>query len=233
MSKVLGENMVFYLYDGGQWKAYMCARGGNMSIDTELIETTVTGSGNYRTFKPTVHSFGAAIDGIISLNEATGLTLPDLQGLQLAKTKILCRFTQTSQDGDIYTKEAYFYIVNSTDTGSFDGIATFSIALKGTGSITQVFTPPSPTDGIVYRYPAAGDTAPATTGAYTWTATGLANKTILSVHRDGRGSSDIITTGTPVGNEVLYEDNGSDGDFTWPFPFEDGETPPYVLYQNV
>lgn len=233
MSKVLGKDMVFYLFNGGQWKPYMCARSGNMSIDTDTIETSVTGSGNYRTFEPTVHTFTASIDGIVSLNEATGLTLPDLQALQLAKTKILCRFTQTSIDGDIYTKEAYFYIVNSTDTGSFDGIATFSISLQGTGSITQIFTPPSPITAEVFRYPAAGSTAPATTGAYTWTATGLASKVILSVHRDGRGSSDIITSGTPVGNEVLYANNGSDGDFTWPFPFEDGETPPYVLYQNV
>ena len=230
MSKVLGEDMVFYLYDDGQWKPYMCARGGNMSIDTELIETTVTGSGNYRTFKPTVHSFGATVDGIVSLNEATGLTLPDLQALQLAKTKILCRFTQTSRDGDVYTKEAYFYIVNSTDTGSFDGIATFSIALKGTGSITQVFTPPSPTTGIVYRYPAMGDTAPPTTGAYTW-ETGLIGKNILNVVKDGRGSSDIILSGTPVGNEVLYD--STTGDFTWALPFEEGETAPYIEYQNV
>jgi len=32
---------------------------------------------------------------------------------------------------------------------------------------------------------------------------------------------------------VLYEDNGADGDFTWALPFEDGETPPYVEYQNI
>lgn len=232
MSKVLGIDWEGFIYVGGQWKLSMCARSGNMSIDTETIETTVTGSGNYRTFEPTAHTFGVSLDCISALNEPSGITLPELQALQLAKTKTLWRFTQTSIDGDIYTKEAYFYIVNSTDTGSFDGIATFSITLKGTGSITQIFTPPSPITAEVFRYPAAGSTAPATTGAYTWTATGLANKVILSVHRDGRGSSDIITSGTPVGNEVLYANNGSDGDFTWPFPFEDGETPPYVLYQN-
>ena len=32
---------------------------------------------------------------------------------------------------------------------------------------------------------------------------------------------------------IITDEYGSDGDFTWPFPFEDGETPPYVLYQNV
>lgn len=232
MSLVAGKDYVFYIFDT-TWKPYMCARSGNMSVETETIETTVTGSGNWRTFKPTVHSFTASLDGVISLNEASGLTLADLQALQFAKTKLLCRFTQTSQAGDVYTKEAYFYITNSTDTGSFDGIATFSISLKGTGSITQIFTPPSPTTGKMYRYPAMGSTAPATTGAYTWLATGLGNKDIINVVKDGRGQSDIILSGTPVGNEVKYETVGSDGLFTWAVPFEDGETPPYVEYQNL
>ena len=233
MSLVRGENFVFYIFTGGSWKPYVCARSGNMSIDTDLIETTVTGSGNYKTFKPTVHSFSASIDGVISLNVSSSLTLPDLQALQLAKTKMLCRFIQTSEAGDIYTKEAYFYITNSTDTGSFDGVATFQLSLRGTGSITQIFTPPSPTTGQVYRYPAPGNTAPPTIGSTSWTAIGLGTKNIIEAVKDGRGSADIILSGTPIGNEVLYETVGSDGLFTWSVPFEDGETPPYILYENL
>jgi hypothetical protein len=81
----------------------------------------------------------------------------------------------------------------------------------------------------VYRYPAAGDTAPATPGAYTW-STGLTGKDILSIVKDGRGQSDIILSGTPVGNEALYDT--TTGDITFAVPFEDVETQPYVLYQN-
>ena len=216
---VPGENWIGYAYDGGTWKPIVCARSGNISIDTELLETTVTGSGNYRTFEPSVHTFGASLDGVCALGVAGSLGIADLQALQLAKTKVLWRFTQESVGGDTYIKEAYFYITNSTDTGSFDGIATFSLSLKGTGSITTIFTPPSPTTGIVYRYPAMGDTAPPTTGAYTW-ETGLIGKNILNVVKDGRGSSDIILSGTPVGNEVLYD--STTGDFTWTLPFEEG-----------
>lgn len=233
MSLVKGENFVFYVYNAGTWKLYACGRSGSMSINTEFLETTVTGSGNYRTFKPTVHDFTGQIDGIIALDEDTMMTLSDLEALQLAKTKILCRFTATAENSEVYTKECYFYISNSTSTGSFDGIATFQIQLRGTGSITQVFTPPPAPSGSDMRYPAQGDTAAATTGSYSWTATGLAGKYILSVVKDGRGSSNIITSGTPVGNEVLYEDSGADGLFTWAVPFEDGETPPYVVYRDI
>lgn len=234
MSKVPGIDYVFYIYQGS-WKPYLCARSGSMSIDTELIETSVTGSGNYKTFKPTVHSFGGTLEGIISINDTSGVTLADLQALQLAKTKLLCRLTETSIAGDTYTKEAYFYIVNSTDTGSFDGIATFSITLRGTGGITLVYTPPPPITQGDMRYPQQGDTAPATTASYSWSLPGLtpSNTEITNVVKDGRGSNNIILSGTPVGNEVLFEADGSDGLLTWAVPFEDGETPPYITYKQV
>lgn len=230
MSLVAGKNFIFYIFDGGTWKEYVCARSGNMSISTDTIETTVAGSGNYKTYEPTVHSFTASIDGVISLNVSGSLSLADLQAMQLAKTKLLCRFIQTSQDGDTYIKEAYFFITNSTETGGFDGVATFSLSLIGTGSITIILTPPSPTTGEVYRYPAAGDTAPATPGSYTW-STGLTGKTIISIVKDGRGQSDIILTGTPVGNEALYDT--TTGDITFAIPFEEVETAPYMIYQNT
>lgn len=230
MSIVKGEDWILHINNGGIWKPFVCSRSGNISINTALIETTVTGSGDYKTFEPTVHDFSAAIDGVISLMVTDSLTLADLQALQFAKTKLLCRFMITDISGNYYQKEAYFYITNSTDTGAFDGVATFSIQLTGTGSITTVFTPPSPNNGEVFRYPAMGDTAPPTTGAYTW-ETGLTGKEILSIVKDGRGQSDIILSGTPVGNEALYDT--ATGDITFSVPFEDGETPPYVEYQNL
>jgi len=231
MSLVKGENYIFYVYDGGTWKPYACARSGNLSVDTDIVETSITGSGNWRTFEAAVNSFGGSFEGIISLNESTMITLPELQALQFAKTKIYCRFTQTSEAGDIYRKEFYAIITNSTDTGSFDGVATFNISFKGTGPITQIFTPPPPTTGIVYRYPEQGATAAVADGTLTITVAGLGNKYMLGIYRDGLGYSDIILTGTPVGKEVLYETSGTDGVFTWAIAF-DAEVW-YCNYQNL
>lgn len=230
MSLVAGEDFVFWVLNGGVYKLLACARSGNMSINTDTVETTVTGSGNYRTHEATVHSFTVSLDGVIALNESGMLTIADLQALQLAKTRLYCRYIQTSQAGNVYRKEFYAIITNTTDTGSFDGIATFSMSLLGTGAITQIFTPPPPTSAEVYRYPAAGDTAPATPGSYTW-ATALTGKTILSIVKDGRGQSDIILSGTPVGNEALYDT--ITGDITFAIPFEEVETAPYMIYQNT
>lgn len=232
MSLVNGKDWVGWHFDGGIWKPYVCARAGNFNINTGTIETTVTGSGDYKTFEPTVHDFSVEIDGVISLLVSGSLSLADLQAKQLAKEKLLWRFIQTDRGGNVYIKQAYFFITNSTDTGSFDGIATFSISMIGTGGITTIFTPPSPNNGEVYRHPPMGSVDPPTTGSTAWTVTGLGNKNILDFVKDGRGQSDIILSGTPVGNEVLYETVGSDGVFTSAIPYED-TTPPYVLYQNL
>jgi len=231
MSLVRGDNFIFYVYSGGTWKPYACARSGNISVETEILDTSVTGSGDWRTFEAAVHSFSGSIDGLVSLNEASLITLPELQALQFAKTKIYCRFTATSVAGDIYTQQFYAVITNSTSTGSFDGMATFSIAFKGTGAISQIYTPPSPTTGIVYRYPEQGNTAPVADGTYTVIVPGLGNKYLLGVYRDGLGQNDIILSGTPVGKEVLYETDGTDGWFTWALPF-DGENW-YCNYQDT
>lgn len=228
---VKGEDWVGKTFDAGLWKPVVCARSGSISIDTDTIETTVTGAGNWKTFRATVNSATATLDGVISLAVSGSISLPELQALQFAKTKMQWDFTVTDIAGNVYTKRGYFYITNSTDTGAFDGIATFSLALLLTGAITQIYTNPDPIiQGTMYRYPAMGNTAPATTGAYTW-STGLINKNVINVVKDGRGSSDIILSGTPVGNEVLYD--STTGDFTWALPFEDVETPPYVEYQNL
>lgn len=233
MSLVRGDNCIFYIFDAGLWKPYVCARSGNFSVDSDMIDTTVTGSGGWGTSRPGRKTFSAQFDGLISLNNPSALTLPELQAIQFSDTKLLCRFTETSEDHNIYTKEAYFYITNTTDTGAFDGVATFQVSMKGTGSITQVFILPPPIiQGKVYRYPTAGSSAPTTAGQTSITVAGLGNKDMLQVTKDGLGNNNIITSGTPVNKEVLYETSGTDGIFTWAIPFEDGENW-YCLYQNL
>lgn len=232
MSIVPGANWIGYKFTGGFWLPYICARSGNINIQTGMIETTGPGDGNYISQKPTVHSFTAQLDGIVSLNEASSVTAPDLLLLQLAKEKLLWRFEQTSLAGDTFIKQAYFYINSYTDTGSFDGVATFSVSMVGTGAMSVIFTPPPPNNGEVFRYPAMGDTAPTTPDVNTILVPGLGNKNIIEVVKDGRGNNDIILTGTPVNQEVLYETEGDDGRFTWAFPFMPGESW-YTVYQNL
>lgn len=56
----------------------------------------------------------------------------------------------------------------------------------------------------------------------------LQNKNLFEAVKDGVGSSKIITSGSPVDKQVLF--NTLTGSVTWAIPFEPGEES-YVLYQ--
>lgn len=229
---VPGIDYVFHINDGGIWKGLMCARTLDVPVNTDMLETTGPGDGNWKTFKPQVHSYGINLQYVMSLDASVNLTFPQLRALQFAKTQLLWRTVMTSQQGNTYQEQGYAFIQNSVPTGSFDGVTTFGIAFQGTGKIDQIFTPPPPTTGEVFRYPAMGSTAPTTPDQNFVEIPGLGNKNIIEVVKDGRGNNDIILTGTPVNQEVLYETNGDDGIFTWAFPFMPGESY-YIIYQNL
>lgn len=223
--KVKGDNVVCYVFDNGVWKLYVCATSAELNVNTDFIETSVSGAGLWATFKPTKNSFTLTLAGVVSLNETGMLGLPDLRQKQVAQEILLMRFQRTDQAGKVYTDEVNFFITNSTDSGSFDGVNIFNIQGQGTGAITQIFTPIVPVPvgaGLVYRYEYT-----ATENETGFTDANLIGKTILEVNTDGIGSK-VILSGTPVGNEVKYI--SSTGQFIWAIPMEPGEEI-YILYQ--
>lgn len=234
MSKVLGKNSVVFINDAGVWKLYACGTSVTLDLTTDFVETSVSGQGNFATYMPSKDSFTGTLEGITSLEEFGKLSLPDLRQRQIAHELLLMRFQRTDNDGHVYTDEGHFFISRSSDVGSFDDVSKFTIELRGTGSLTQVFTPiaPVPLDGILaQRFEFTGTEGQS---EFTFDGTGgtddLRNKTILEVNSDGLGNGKIITSGTPVGKEVKY--TASTGVFTYAIPFEDGEEG-YILYQDI
>lgn len=227
--KVKGEKVVCYIFDSGVWKLYVCATSAELNVNTEFIETSVTGSGKWASYAPTKNSFTITLQGVVSLSETGALGLPDLRQKQIAQETILMRFQRTDESGNTYTgvyaDELNFFITNSTDSGSFDGMNIFSITGQGTGAITQIFAPVVPVPvsaGLVYRYEYT-----ATANETGFTDSNLIGKTILEINTDGVGSQ-VIYSGTPVGNEVKYI--SATGQFIWAIPMEPGEEI-YILYQ--
>lgn len=229
MSLVHGKDALLYVYRGS-WKLLACAREIRLNVSTEFIETSIAGTNNNKTFEPTKDSFTAEADCIVSLEQTGLLGLPDMRSIQLAHEKLLIRFQRTSQSGSVYTDEAYAFVSNTTDTGNYGDIATWSTSFQGTGVITQVFTPtPSTsTNNPVIRY----DSYTPIQDATSFTVAGLGNKYIVEAVKDGVGFQ-IITNGTPIGKEVKYTTSGNDGVFEWGIPFEATEDNPYILYRDL
>lgn len=224
--KVLGKNVVIFIYDGGVWKLYACAKSATLNVHTDYIETSVAGQGYFATYLPTKNSFTGTLEGVTSLQETGMLSLPDLRAKQLNHTTLLMRYQRTDQAGNLYTDEGSFFITNSSDVGSFDDMNLFSIELQGTGILTPIFTPvtpypPSGNFGNRYEYTGVG-------GEDGFTEPLLIGKNILEVNKDGLGNSKIIFSGTPLGKEVKYI--SSTGQFQWAITFEPGEEA-YVIWQ--
>lgn len=216
IERVKGKNVIVFIYDGS-WKLYACGRSCTLNLQTEFIETSISGSGRFSTFTPTKHGFTGTLTGVVMINKAGMLGLADLRQMQIAQTKLLMRFQRTSDNAEVYMNEASFFISSSSDEGSYDNIATYTIELRGTGTTTQVFTPTLSlltSKDMRYEYTGIG-------AEVSFSDASLIGKYIIDVNKDGIGNSKIITSGTPVAKEVKYV--SATGTFTWAIPFEVGE----------
>lgn len=137
MANVLGKDVSVRIYYGG-WKFYACASSCTLTVSTSTIETSTTGSGASATFMGQKHTWSGTLDGVVNLDQ--DLTLYQLRQLQLAFTPINIQFERVDSAGNSYTTTGTALIVNSTDTGQMDSVATFSIELQGTGALTELFT---------------------------------------------------------------------------------------------
>lgn len=139
--KVTGENAVLYEYVSGDWIPYACSRSISIEFTTDMLETSVSGSGAWATFLPTKNSWTASMEGVVYLEESGKLSIADLHTKQFNQTKIQLKFQRTDEGGNVYSNIGYAYITSSSDTGSFNDMDTFSVSFRGTGDIAQVFDP--------------------------------------------------------------------------------------------
>lgn len=119
------------------WKPYACARSVSINLTTDVIETSVSGTGLWRTFKPTAHSWSASVEGLVTLEEEGMLSIEDLRAKQILQERVYLKYERTDDDGNEYSEYGYAYIIDSNDTGNHNDMDTFSVEFKGTGPLTQ------------------------------------------------------------------------------------------------
>lgn len=225
MSKVRCDNVVVTFFNGGFYKPYACALNCSLEITSDIIETSVSGSGNWANWEYSRDSWSGSCDGIVSLQETNKLDLAELQELQINHTKLLMHYTRTSDTGEVYESVGYVLITGSSDTGNFGGMDTFSITFRGTGALAQSFVPsPINPPGTMHTFYI--NTTGAQTGATSYTM--ATDKEIIGAFR--KVNYNIITTGTPNVEEIKYV--AAMGVLSWLVPLESDETI-QIQYQDV
>ncbi len=226
MALIKGQNAIFYVYDDGQWKPIICARSGTFNTTAETIETSISGTGVWRTFEYTALTWTASFEGLIFLDGTNELTASDIRAFQFSREKILLRYQRTDTAGNVYTDEGYGLITGVSDSGDFQSALSFTIEFRGTGPLVIVYTPtPIDPTAKVKRLEYTG-----TAGETFFTSASLIGRDLLDVVVDGIGRSKIITAGTPVGQEAKY--TSGTGRIDLPIQLDSG-VEVYVLYQDI
>ena len=129
MAKIKGKNVLVQVFKNGVWTDFGCAISVSLDVNTEMIETSEKGAGNFATFLPSKISFTGSLSGYVDL---TKLSLREFRGYQLdgAKLKMIWKRTDGTND---YTESADFLITNTHDESSFVGFNSYSVDLQGTG----------------------------------------------------------------------------------------------------
>ena len=227
MAIVQGNNVSLYIWDVDAYKLYACATDCSITLSTDTIETSVTGSGEWVSIMPQKHSWSGVANGVTNLDFDNNLTLGDLRTKQMAMTQIIIRFEYIDDDGTVYTETGNAYITRSTSTGEVNNVSTFSIEFEGTGALTldggTGGNGTTTNSAYIFRYEYT-----ATLGETTITDTALIDRRILVVSKDGVSFGPIITSGTPINKEVLYD--SATGVLTFPIAMEDDEEL-FILYQ--
>ena len=74
MGKVKGEDVILYVQDIFNTKCpdpIGCARSITFNMDIDMIETSITGNGNFRTYIPAAKTVTANIEGLVGIKTAT------------------------------------------------------------------------------------------------------------------------------------------------------------------
>lgn len=208
-SVINGTNILLYQYDPETEEGIPFGAATNCTFSTSVdqVEVTTTNSESYKEYLGSQISWSISADGFIALSDYSYLFL--LNKLQ-SKEQIVVKFQIDNDNGDgsetlgysVFTGLAN--IVNLDMTGPVEGASTYSVSLQGTGEYTVSGTQVTP-GGIVietsnvtmHQYTAFG-------GETTITITALIGGTILSVTRGGMEVRSIATSGTPTGDNVVF-----------------------------
>lgn len=142
MGKVRGEDVVVSIIDGDVLTPIACGRSITFDISNELIETSITNSGNYRTFTPGALEWNANIEGLVFIykDNSTYYGLGQLYDLITNGTIININYYEVDVDGTSFlNKTGSAYIESINETASFDNMVTFTANIKGTGQITITY----------------------------------------------------------------------------------------------
>ena len=206
---VIGKNILLYYhepsseaYPDGRDIPFSCSTDCSFNVSAEQKEVTSQTSAWYREYKNDVGTWNVSCNGLITLSGYGYLFLLNQQ--QTRKT-ILVKFVIDNGVDGLVIISGNCNLTSLDINAPYKDIATYSVTLQGTGAFGTSGATIDPSGTVITggatimkQYTAAG-------GETTIVWTDLIGNSCLYVSRGGIDVREIITSGTPVDNQVKFD----------------------------
>lgn len=217
-SVVNGTNIVLYYYDPETEEGIPFGAATNCSFEVTVdqLEVSSQSCGYFKVFKPDMATWKVDCDGFIALRDYSYLFLANLQ---LSRAQILIKFQIDNDNGDGSETLGYTVFSGTANlsslnlVGGVEDASSYSVSLQGSGPYTISGTQVDPgrvvvvgSNVVMFDYTASGGET-----SITWT--GAIGMSCVTVTRGGIEVRSIGVSGTPTGENVVF--NSSTGTITF------------------
>jgi predicted secreted protein len=221
MAAVIGKNVMLYWHrtEDDTDVAFACSTNCAFNVSVDQKEVTSQSSAWFREYKNDVATWNVTCDGLITL---TGFSYLFMIEKQLAREPIQIKFVIDNGEDGLFIINGTCNITNIAINAPYKDVATYNVSLQGSGEYGTTGTSIDPSGVVIVGanpVKTKGYTAAGGETTITWADT--IGYSCLYVSRGGIDVQGIITSGTPIDEEVKF--NSATGVLTFSRALESGE----------
>jgi predicted secreted protein len=223
MAAVNGKNVMLYWHrtdvDPEVDVAFACSTNCAFNVNVDQKEVTSQTSAWFREFKNDVASWTVSCDGLITLSGFSYLFMLDKQ---LTREPIEIKFVVDNGVDGLVIINGICNITSLAINAPMRDVATYNVSLQGSGAYNITGTQVDPSGVIIVgANPVKTKGYTASGGETSITFADTIGYACLYVSRGGVDAQNILTTGTPTGDDVKFI--SSTGVLTFGRPLAAGE----------
>lgn len=206
MAAVIGQNIMLYWHrtdvDPEEDVAFACSTSCTFDVSVDQKEVTSQTSAWFREYKNDVATWSVTCDGLITL---TGFSYLFMLDKQLTREPIEIKFVVDNGVDGLTIINGTCNISSLAINAPYKDVATYNVSLQGTGAYNTTGTEVNPEGVIIVgSNPVKTKGYTASGGETSITFADTIGYACLYVSRGGVDAQNILTTGTPTGDDVKF-----------------------------
>lgn len=204
MAAVIGKNVMLYWHrtEDDTDVAFACSTNCAFNVTVDQKEVTSQSSAWFREYKNDVATWNVTCDGLVTL---TGFSYLFMIEKQLAREPIEIKFVIDNGVDGLFIINGTCNITNIAINAPYKDVATYNVSLQGSGAYNTTGTSVDPAGVIIVgANPVKTKGYTAIGGETSITFADTIGYSCLYVSRGGVDAQNILTTGTPTGDDVKF-----------------------------